>query len=264
MKIRGVDLAVRETGRGRPFVFGHGLLGSMAQEDDADLLDRAPLEAGLRLVRYDARGHGGSEATLAPDDYRWPELARDMLALVDGLGCDAAALGGVSMGCATSLHAAVRAPERVTALVLMAPPTAWDTRPRQALVYRLLATAIEWFGLRLFLLLASLPRPAPRNPALARLERSVTDHLRRADARAVVCALRGAAASDLPAAEKLARLDVPALILAWQDDPTHPVSTARRLAELLPRAELHVATSAEEIRDWGKRMAEFLTAGDRR
>jgi 3-oxoadipate enol-lactonase len=258
VRVRDIDLAVQETGAGPPFVWGHGLLGSMAQEDDSELFDWTVLGAGRRLVRYDARGHGRSEATLAPEDYRWPELARDMLALLDGLGEERAVLGGVSMGCATSLHAAVAAPDRVAGLVLMAPPTAWDTRPRQALAYRVLATLVGFLGIGVFRRLASLPRPQPGNPGLAALQRSVVENLRRADRRAVVAALRGAAKSDLPPERALAALDVPALILAWTDDPTHPVSTAERLAELLPRSELHLAGSLEEMRGWSKRVAEFL------
>lgn len=258
MKARGVDLAVRDTGQGPTMLWGHGLLGCMTQDDAAGLLDWAALAAGARLVRYDARGHGLSEATLAPEDYRWPELARDMLALLDGLGEQRAVLGGVSMGCATSLHAAVRDPERATGLVLMAPPTAWDTRPRQALTYRVLARVVELLGIGLFRRLALLPRPQPANEALAALHRSVAEHLRRADRRAVVAALRGAAKSDLPSERALAVLDIPALILAWTDDPAHPVSSAERLAELLPRSELHVAASAEQMHDWTKRVAGFV------
>lgn len=258
MRVRDIDLAMQETGAGLPFVWGHGLLGSMAQEDDSELFDWSVLGAGRRLIRYDARGHGRSEATLAPDDYRWPELARDMLALLHGLGEDRAVLGGVSMGCATSLHAAIAAPERLAGLVLMAPPTAWDTRPRQALAYRVLATVIGLLGIGAFRRLASLPRPQLGSPVLAAVQRSVVENLRRADRRAVLAALRGAAKSDLPPERTLAALDAPALILAWTDDPTHPLSTAERLAKILPHSELHVAGSLEEMRGWTKQIALFL------
>jgi pimeloyl-ACP methyl ester carboxylesterase len=122
MRVRGVDLAVRESGQGLPFLWGHGLLGSMAQEDDADLLDWSEIQRSARLLRYDARGHGRSEATLDPADGHWGELGRDMLALADAFEAERAVLGGLSMGCATALHAAALAPGRVEALVLVAPP----------------------------------------------------------------------------------------------------------------------------------------------
>ena len=71
-------------------------------------------------------------------------------------------------------------------------------------------------------------------------------------------ALRGAAASDLPDPRALRRLQVPTLVLAWRGDPTHPLSTAKRLVELLPDAELHVAAASDDIRDWSERIREFL------
>ncbi len=259
MRIRGVDLAVREAGAGSPLIWGHGLLGSMGQEDTAGLLPEAELSGSLRLIRYDARGHGRSEATLAPADYRWPELARDLLALADELGLARVALGGVSMGCATALHAAVASPARVRALVLVGPPTAWGTRPRQARNYRFSARLVERFGVTPLRYLGWLASRRGIDPALLAMQRSFLDHLVHMDRRAVSAALRGAAGSDLPAPEDLRRLAAPALILAWRGDPSHPVSTAQRLAELLPRAEFHLAQSSEEIRAWPGRVRDFLS-----
>lgn len=260
MQIRGVDLAVREAGAGLPFLWGHGLLGSMAQEDAAALLEWRSLAKAARLVRYDARGHGGSEASLDSEDYRWPALAQDLLALADAIGADRAVFGGLSMGCATALHAAVLDPGRVEGLVLAAPPTAWRTRPRQARVYRLLALAVEHWGLGPFRIALALSRLRPAPPHLAALQRSMSLALRRADRRAAAAALRGAASSDLPDPERLAGIQAPALVLAWRSDPTHPVSTAERLAELLPRAELQVARSLEDLRTWSASVERFLRA----
>lgn len=258
MQIRGVDLAVQARGVGLPFFWGHGLLGSMDQEDAAGLLDWDRIAAAVRLVRYDARGHGRSEATLDPRDYRWPALAGDLLALADAFAAQGAVFGGLSMGCATALHAAVQAPDRVEGLVLAAPPTAWETRPRQARVYRLLAGLVRGVGLgpfRAVLALAGL-RPGPAH--LAALQRSMAVALRGAERRATVAALLGAALSDLPASEDLAAIQAPALILAWRSDPTHPLSTAERLAELLPRAELRRARSLADLAGWSSEIERFL------
>jgi pimeloyl-ACP methyl ester carboxylesterase len=249
MQVRGVDLAVRQSGRGVPFFWGHGLMGSMAQEDVADLIDWSGVAEAAQLLRYDARGHGRSEATLDPADYRWPALAQDLLGLADSVGADRGVFGGLSMGCATALHAASAAPERVRGLVLVAPPTAWDTRPRQARLYRTLAALIERTGLGPFRCLVSLSGLVPGPPHLA---------LRRADARPVVATLRGAADSDLPDAERLRAIDAPALILAWRRDPAHPLSSAERLVELLPDARLRVAGSFDDVRAWSLEIRRFL------
>ena len=262
IKVRDVELATREEDR-KPrlrteplFLWGHGLMGSMAQEDAVPIFDWSPVYRHARLVRYDARSHGESDLDLDPAHLRWPELARDMLALADALGAERALLGGVSMGCATSLHAAILARERVIGLVLVAPPTAWQTRPRQARFYRIAALCVSWVGLAPFRLLASLPRPGSTSPVAA-LQAGVIEQFARSDARAVATAMRGAADSDLPDHAALRGLHVPTLVLAWRGDPTHPVSTATQLADLLPRAELHVATTLDEVRAWPDLIAAF-------
>ena len=73
-------------------------------------------EAGWRVVAHDERGFGQTSYT-APFDY-W-DLAADVLGLMDHLGLKRAVLGGMSQGGFLSLRAALTAPERVRALVLV-------------------------------------------------------------------------------------------------------------------------------------------------
>ena len=260
MLVRGVELNVDIRGResGDAFFWGHGLMGSMAQEDTAGMLPWAGLEDAHRVVRWDARGHGRSDSTPDPEDYRWEELAADFWALADALAVERAVIGGVSMGAATVLHAAVAAPERVRGLVLMAPPTAWKSRPRQARFYRGMARLVGSIGLAPITWLGDFAARAVSNEGLAAIQRSVTQNLRRADARSVQLALRGAALSDLPELERIAELRVPTLILAWKQDPSHPLSTSRALAERMSNAVLHVAESFDDVRSWSSRVRAFL------
>ena len=74
------------------------------------------VSAGWRVVAYDERGWGQTSYT-APFDY-W-DLAVDVLRLMDYLGIERAVLGGMSQGGFLSLRAALTAPERVRALVLV-------------------------------------------------------------------------------------------------------------------------------------------------
>jgi pimeloyl-ACP methyl ester carboxylesterase len=248
------DLACSLLGHGRPFVWGHGLTSSRANEDQRRLFDWSRLsDAGTQVVRYDARGHGQTGGPADPSAYEWTQLADDLLALMDHLDIDRAAAGGASMGCASLLHAAVRAPERFERLVLVIPPTAWETRPAQATAYEASASYVEEAGKAAWMAAADcLPKPAifdvvPPTPFDADISEELLPFV-----------LRGAAASDLPAPDALAALDHPALVLAWTTDPGHPVSTAERLAELLPNAELHVAETLAEVLTWSPRVADFL------
>jgi pimeloyl-ACP methyl ester carboxylesterase len=237
-------------------------MGSIQQEDESGIMPWRGLDVRTRVVRWDARGHGASEVTLSPEGYRWRELAKDLWAIADAMEIERAVVGGVSMGAGTALHAAVLAPERTRGLVLMAPPTAWESRPRQARIYRLLARLLEVVGLHPVRLFGEVSGHAARNPSLGRLQRSVMRGLRRADPRAIRAAVLGAALSDLPAPESLEALGVPTLILAWKDDWSHPLSTAQELSARLPDARLEVLGETSELEDWPRLLQSFIDSVD--
>ncbi len=254
MQVRGGPLAVDDHGDGPAFLWGHGLTSSRAREDALGLFGWGEHLPDHRVVRWDARGHGASGPGADDHAYRWPALAQDLLDLADLLGIERFAAGGASMGTATALHAAVAAPERVDALVLAIPPTAWETRVGQVDLYRTGAELIEAEGIDRYLAVAA-ERPVPEIFAeLGEVARSTPDVVE----AVLPSVLRGAAASDLPDPEQLRLLTQPALILAWDTDPGHPLSTARALAELLPAAELHVAITLADLPGWAPTVARFL------
>ena len=99
-------------GEGPAVVFSHGFLM------DQTMFDRqvTALAPEYRVITWDERGHGGTWAT-GPFTY-W-DSAADVLALLDQLGVERAVLAGMSQGGFLSLRAALTAPDRVRALVLI-------------------------------------------------------------------------------------------------------------------------------------------------
>lgn len=74
------------------------------------------LSARFRIVRYDARGHGASDA---PDgDYTIETLAADALAILDALAIDSVHLCGLSLGGTLGQWLALNAPQRLLSLAL--------------------------------------------------------------------------------------------------------------------------------------------------
>jgi len=255
LEVRGVRLAFSDQGDGPVVIRAHGLTQSRKADRDLGLLDSSELvAAGYRVIAYDARGHGVSDGTAESATYRWGELAEDLLAVIDHFspGEPVRAIG-ISMGTATILTAAIREPERFAALALGAPPTAWETRAPQAAMYEQLAQLVETMPSEEFsALLAQAPVPE--------IFADVSGFGAAPDVSSALLpsVFRGAGASDLPAPEALARLRTPALILAWATDTGHPLSTAQRLAELLPASTLHVSTTSTDIRTWAGRAATFF------
>lgn len=255
ISIDGAALAYTDHGGDGPVVFhAHGLSSCSAYEREAGLIDPDVLRgAGLRPITYDARGHGGSSGRADPADYAWDNLAEDLLALADVFspGAPVHAIG-VSMGTATILHALTRRPDRFRSVVLGAPPTAWATRAAQAAVYTELAAAIEADPAAAATMMEAMPVPE----IFADADRPASGPA--VDPRLLPAVLRGAGTSDLPEPDTLAEITLPALLLAWDTDPGHPLSTTERLAELLPGADAHVSRTAADVASWPTRAAEFF------
>ncbi len=99
-------------GDGPAVIFSHGFLldHSMWRPQVDALRDR------YRCITWDERSHGMSSVS-GPFSH-W-DAARDCLGILDHLGIERAALVGLSQGGFLSLRAALTAPERVSALVLI-------------------------------------------------------------------------------------------------------------------------------------------------
>jgi len=249
-------LHLERSGAGRPFLWAHGLTSSIAAERDSGVFQWEEVP-GVDVIRYDARSHGRSGAGAAPEEHEWAALADDYLAVADDQEAQSFVAGGASMGCATVLFAALKAPERVHALVLAIPPTAWETRAAQADTYLRSVEFLEANGLEAYI---EASKKLPLQPPWAALRREVRlRHLAHTDPAALALALRGAAQSNLPPRDEVAAITAPALILAWDEDPGHPVSTAESLHELLGGSQLVIARSAEEVAAWPARVGEFLS-----
>lgn len=258
--IRGADLVGEWTGDGRPLIWGHGLTGSRAIEDTSPLIDWTAVPA--RVLRYDARGHGESTSTPDAADYGWDGLARDQLALASACGVGGYISAGASMGCGTALHAAVLEPRHIEALILVIPPTAWETRAAQVSNYATAANVISAKGVEpLIAANATLPPPDP----------FVGDETRAAAREAAVRSwqpdrlaqvMLGATTADFPERDAVASLVVPTLLLAWTGDAGHPASTARELHDLIAGSELHLASTPEQITSWTGLVADFVSSVD--
>jgi 3-oxoadipate enol-lactonase len=111
--VNGITITYTDSGGDGPaVVLSHGYLMDSSMFDP----QVAVLAPDYRVIAWDERGFGGTRAT-GPFTY-W-DSARDVLALLDHLGIEQAVLGGMSQGGFLSLRAALLAPDRVRALVLI-------------------------------------------------------------------------------------------------------------------------------------------------
>ena len=92
-------------------ILSNSLLTNLSMWDD----QVATLARSFRILRYDQRGHGGTEATAG--DYSFDLLVADIMALIDMLGIRRAHFCGLSMGGMTALFLAQRHPQRFDRII---------------------------------------------------------------------------------------------------------------------------------------------------
>ena len=263
MRINRLEFNVRVSGEGTPFIWGHGLTANMASEDATGLFGWDSFPKDKKLIRYDARGHGRTESSFFADDYHWENLAGDMIAIADDLGVETFMAGGQSMGCATTIYTGRIVPERVKRLVLMNPPTAWETRASQGEFYCNMAKIGRLLGGKMLarIMGRKLERLVPGWLVEAKGEQinGVLEGLKPLKRKTLFNLFKGAAVTDLPPREELQSMNIPSLILGWTGDPTHPIETAIELDRLLPQSTLVVAEGYSDFQNWPKLIRDFVS-----
>lgn len=111
-EINGLRMHYRDEGSGAPVVFCNSLGTDLRLWDKVLPL----LPAGLRLVRFDNRGHGLTEAPPAP--YTMGQLVGDAEALMDFLGLRDCVFVGCSIGGMVAQGLAVKRLDLLRAVVL--------------------------------------------------------------------------------------------------------------------------------------------------
>jgi 3-oxoadipate enol-lactonase len=96
--------------------FSNSLATSLSMWDE----QATALADKFRVLRYDQRGHGGTDAPAGR--YAFDTLLDDALALMDALGIAKATFAGLSMGGATALGLAERHPERFERIIVADSP----------------------------------------------------------------------------------------------------------------------------------------------
>lgn len=236
----GTRLSGELSGEGVPVVLLHGLTATRRY---VVMGSRTLQRSGHRVLAYDARGHGASDPAV-DGDYGYPRLAEDLVAAVDRAGFERAVLAGASMGAQTAVRFALDHPERVAALALVTPAfdPASARSPEELARWDALARGLREGGVDGFIAAYELDSVAPaiRTTVETVLRQRLAAHEHPAAvADALEAVPRSAPFED---SAELARIEVPALVVASRDepDPGHPLAVAEQWARWLPGARFVV------------------------
>jgi 3-oxoadipate enol-lactonase len=217
------------------------------------------LRSTYRVLRYDVRGHGGTDAP--PGPYTLALLASDALELMDRLDIRTVHWVGISMGGMIGQHLGIYHGERIRSLCLcdttaVIPDDAqpvWDERLANASEKGMPAlvedTLQRWFT-------GPFREQHPLEVEKIRTQILATP----------VTGYRGCAEAirALNYLEELGRIDRPTLIMVGSEDPATTVDDAIVLNERIPRSSMIVLQDAahlsniEKAEDFNKALLTFL------
>ena len=238
LKANGIEINYQIEGDGPVVTFSHSLACNLSMWDE----QARALKDRFRVLRYDTRGHGQTEAPAGA--YSLDQLAEDLRGLLDGLGIAETHFVGLSMGGMIGQVFALKHPSRVQSLALC------DTTSR----YPAAAAAVWEERIKTVGAKGMEPMVAPT------LERWFTApfRARRKDLMERVGAMiRGTppagyigcchALPKISVTEKLRDVRCPALVIVGEEDPGTPVEMARDIQAALPAAELAILHRASHL-----------------
>lgn len=198
------------------------------------------LAAGARVLLWDYRGHGRSEAPADPAAYSMAQVLDDLgRVLAWGAPEQQAVLVGFSFGGLASLHFALAHPERVRGLVLLASGPGFknpDAQARWQAQIERTAQLLETRGFEAFLTGRGGDTTVGRHRE-AEAVRTAAAAIA-AQQPAAVAAFGRRVSGPAPAVlEALSGIDIPALVVVGEEDAAFS-RAAEVMAARLPRARL--------------------------
>jgi pimeloyl-ACP methyl ester carboxylesterase len=244
----GTDLACVRFGVGPPLLLAHPLVFSKAYFTSAAEV----FGEKYSCVAYDQRGHGDTTAsTVSP-----AAMADDVGAVLDAMKWDKAAIGGTSLGAASTLLFALRSPARVSFLIQDLPgfgPASFRDPSKTSRIAASFEDADLEDAARQITGGMSEPRAKAWTEALFNDWKNYDP---KALANKLAWVLRNSSSWRIVGRwpDELQKLTLPVRIFGIQGDPVHPWDTAQTMARTIKGARLSPrvqSLSAEAVaRQW--------------
>lgn len=192
----------------------------------------AALSEHFRLLRYDMRGHGRSDAPSGP--YSLDRLGRDVVELMDALGIDRAHFCGLSLGGFVGQWLGLRAPHRIDRLILsntaahLGPAPQWDALIRQVLDQRDMTAMADMFIGNWF--------PPHMRDAQAELVEGFRKTILATSPEGLAGSFAVVRDADLRRSNAL--IEAPTLVIGGHDDTVTLASHSEAIADTIPGARL--------------------------
>ena len=220
------------------------------------------LKSTYRVIAYDVRGHGDSEA--GEEEFTIELFASDLVSLMNLLKIERAVLCGLSMGGYIALNAAVNFPDHFAALVLSDTQCAADTpegrEKRMKTIQSIKDNGLEQYADESVKKMFAPDAFATRTAEI----KAVRQMILRTSAQTLYNTLV-ALSIRKETCSRLARIKIPVLIMAGKEDQITPPALAQVMHEKIPHSSLAIIEHAGHIAnmenpmDFNQQLTTFLT-----
>ncbi len=238
IEIKGNKVSYFDEGKGEtPIIFIHGFPFNKSMWKDQVTL----LSADHRVVAYDVRGHGGSQAGV--EEFTVDRFADDLFLLMDALSIDQAVVCGLSMGGYIVLNALSKQRERIAGLILADTQCAADTEEGKDKRRKTIAF-IRKNGLKDYAEESMKNLFAPQSFTDKKEQVAfVKNMILHTDAE-TICKTLEALATRSETCSTLDRITIPAQVLVGAEDKVTPLAAAQKMHGLITGSQLHVIDGA--------------------
>ena len=249
----GVQIRYVEQGSGEPIILIHGFLVDLDVWIRTDVVPN--LAKDHRVIALDCRGHGRSDKPHDPKQYG-PQMALDIVRLLDHLGLHKAHIVGYSMGAHITAHLLTMHPERFLTATLGGAPGLFHWSAEDDRRAEVEASELEQGMLRSQILRLSPPNePKPTDEEIGKRSEAM---LAGKD-RVALAAVRRSSRDLVVAHAQMAAVVVPTLGIVGSADPYLTDFTA--LKQAMPQLKLVVIEGATHSPPRGAvRRPEFVQA----
>lgn len=235
----GISISYRLDGPedGPVVMFSNSLISNYSMWDDQLA---AITSAGYRMLRYDTRGHGGTDAPDTP--YSIPMLAADVIGLLDALGIEKVHFVGLSMGGFIAQLLAANYSDRILSLALcdtacvMPPKHLWNDRIAEAQAGGTAALADATLG-RWF--------TAPYHQSNPIEVGRVREMINASNVGGYVGCAR--AIRDMDQRDVLGKIKTPTIVVVGESDPACPVASAEVLHQGIEGSTMVIIKDAAHL-----------------
>jgi 3-oxoadipate enol-lactonase len=200
------------------------------------------LTARYRVLRYDTRGHGGTDAPRGP--YTLDGLAEDARALLSALAIPRVHWIGLSMGGMIGQTLALKVPGLLASLTLCDTSSRIPLEARPLWADRIKTAETEGMEPLVEPTIARWFTPSFRESQKVRVDR-VRTMIRATPPRGYAGCCHAIAALDLT--DRLPSLTLPTLIIVGEEDQGTPVAASRVINERIKGSRLVILTSASHL-----------------